>query len=106
MASICGVSRSTLYRHLEEASVSTNDYTYLTKFNDNLDQVVTTIKVEHANDGEVLMSGHLLRMGVRFTRQQLRDSIDCVDHQNTVARGRSTVRRHVYLFLIPIIFGI
>ena len=76
------MSRSTLYHHLEAAGVSTNDYTDLT--DENLDQVITTIKVEHPNDGEVLMRGHLLRMGIRVTRQQLRNSIHRVDHENTI----------------------
>ena len=44
-------------------SLLLNDYTDLT--DENLDQVITTIKVEHPNDGEVLMRGHLLRMGIR-----------------------------------------
>ena len=88
------MSRSTLYHHLEAAGVSTNDYTDLT--DENLDQVITTIKVEHPNDGEVLMRGHLLRMGIRVTRQQLHNSIHRVDHENTVARGCLAVRRRVY----------
>ena len=94
---------STLYRHLEEAGVSTNDYTLLT--NDNLDQVVTSIKVGHPNDGEVLMRGHLSRMGIRVTRQQLRDSIHRVDHELLLEVAQLFAAVYT-LFFIPIIFGI
>ena len=60
---------------MEEAGVSTNDYTILT--NDNLDQVVTSIKVGHPNDCEMLIRGHLPQMCIRVTRS-LRCSLPCI----------------------------
>ena len=47
------------------------------------------------------MQGHLIRMGIKITRELLRNSIHRVDHMNTVARGRSVVRRRVYSVPYP-----
>ena len=47
------------------------------------------------------MQGHLIRMGIRITRQKLRDSIHRIDHSNTIARGRSVVRRRIYSVPYP-----
>ena len=61
-----------------------------------LDDVLREIKADHRNDGELLVQGHLVRMGIRFTREALRNSIHRVDHAGTVARCRNTVRRRIY----------
>lgn len=92
-------SRSTLYRRLQEAGVSPNDCTILS--NQQLDEIIQSIKLDHPNDGEVLMQGHLIRMGIRITRQLLHNSIHRVDHMNTVARGHSVVRHRVYSVQYP-----
>ena len=83
-----------MYRRLEEAGVSPDDYTPIS--DQQLDDIIHSIKQDHPNDGEVLMQGHLLRQGIRVPRQALRNAIHRVDHINTVARKRSVVRRHIY----------
>lgn len=88
------ISRSTLYRRLDEAGVSTDDRTHLS--NEQLDALIEVIKREHPNDGEVLIQGHLIRQGVRVPRQMLREAIHRVDHDNVVARRHSVVQRRVY----------
>ena len=65
IALILGISRSTLYRRLNEEGVSSDSYTELTSA--ELDEVVIDIKRDHPNDGEVLVNGHLLRLGIRVT---------------------------------------
>lgn len=99
IASILGISRATLYRRLDEAGISPNDYTPLT--NDQVDNVLASIKRNHPNDGEVLLQGHLLRLGIRISRQALRNDIHRIDHDNTVARRRFVVRRRVYSVPYP-----
>ena len=94
IATMLGISRSTLYRRLREAGIPTNDHTQLS--DRQLDDVLREIKADHRNDGEVLMQGHLVRMGIRITREALRNSIHRVDHAGTVARCRNTVRRRIY----------
>ena len=94
IATILGISRATLYRRLEEGNVTPDDHAPLS--NDQLDEIISSIKKNHPNDGEVLMKGHLLRLGIRTTRQALRDSIHRVDHVNVIARRRFVMRRRIY----------
>ena len=73
VAQLLCVSRSTLYRRLRDYGISTDDYSNLTA--SELDEIVQMIKVDHPNDGEVLIKGHLLRLGVKECRSDLRASI-------------------------------
>ena len=82
IATMLGISRSTLYRRLREEGIPTNDHTQLS--DRQLDDVLREIKADHRNDGEVLMQGHLVRMGIRNTREALRNSIHRVYHAGTV----------------------
>lgn len=94
IASLIGISRSTLYRGLEEAGISHQKYTALS--DEELDSKIRAIKADHPNDGEVLIQGHLVRMGIKVTRQMLRAAIHCVDHNGVVERQLRVVRRRVY----------
>ena len=51
IASILGISRSTLYRRLNDEGISCDLYTPLTSA--ELDEIVIDIKRNHPNDGEV-----------------------------------------------------
>ena len=73
ISEILGISRCTLYRRLREAGIDTNDYATLTP--SELDNLIKEIKLDFPNDGEVMMKSHLLRLGIKVTRQALRDSI-------------------------------
>ena len=95
----CGHCGSFSVYPLEEAGIATNDCTPLTAR--ELDELLLNLKRDHPNDGEVLIQGHLTRMGIRITRQELRNSIHRIDHVNTVARGRSVVLRRVYSVPYP-----
>ena len=99
IARMLGISRSTLYRRLNEAGVATDDHTPLS--NHQLDRVIELIKKDHPKDGEVLVRGHLLRQGIKVTRQKIRDSIHRVDHTNVAARRRNVVHRRVYSVPFP-----
>ena len=94
IAAILGISRATVYRRLEEVGISPDDNSHLS--DQELDQLIRTIKQDHPNDGEVLILGHLHRMGIRVTRQALRDSIHRTDHVNVIARRRTVIRRRIY----------
>jgi len=94
ISKILGISRSTLYRKLEEAGISSDDHTLIS--NHELDEVIRSIKVDHPNDGEVLLQGHLVSRGIKVTRDALRRSIHRVDHAGAMARRRLTVRHRVY----------
>ena len=51
-----------------------------------LDSVITTIKVSHPNDGEVMLAGHLLSQGICVPCSRLRASIHRVDPEGTAER--------------------
>ena len=95
IAVILGVSRSTLYRRLEEEGISRESF-YSDISDNQLDKVIEEIKETHANDGEVLMAGHLATLGLLVPRSRLRASIHRVDPENTAARRSVTIRRRVY----------
>ena len=95
VAETLGINRSTLYRRLEEESVS-HERTYTDISDVELDEVITLIKHNHPNDGERLINGHLLRHGIRVSRARERASIHRVDPVNTAIRRSVTVRRRVY----------
>ena len=63
VASLLCVSRQTLYRRLQENNIPTNDYDPLPTT--TLDEVITTVKRDHPNDGEVMIQGHLRRLGLK-----------------------------------------
>ena len=95
IAEILGVSRSTLYRRIEEEGLS-RDLTYTNITDAELDLQIEAIKKLHPNDGERLMIGHLRSHGIFVPRSRIRASIHRVDPVNTAIRRRVTVRRRVY----------
>lgn len=94
IARMIGVSRSTLYRRLEEFNIDCKSYTDISP--SELDDVLKDIKLNHPDIGEVILRGHLLHMGIKVTRSQLRASIHRIDHSNTVARQSRVINRRVY----------
>ena len=57
--------------------------------------IFSSIKCDHPNDDE-MMQGHLLRVGLKIKRQDVRDSIHRVDGENTAQRRSRTIQRRVY----------
>ncbi len=95
IAQVLGISRATLYRKLEEESVSRHVY-YSTINDSQLDELVKDIKQIHPNDGERSLIGHVARHNVVVPRARLRASIHRVDPVNTAIRRSITIRRRVY----------
>jgi len=95
VAKVLGISRSTLYRRLEEEGIS-RETRYSDMSDSDLDSLVREIKRAHPNDGERLMIGHLSRYGVTVPRARLRGSIHRVDPVGTRMRRSVTIRRRVY----------
>lgn len=83
------ISRFTLYRHLNEAGVSKDDFSQVS--DQELDEAVKGIKRDFPNDGENLRGSHMLRVGFKVPRQRLRDAIHRVDHENTIDRRSSVI---------------
>ena len=70
MASLLDISRATLYRRLQEAGISADDQTPIQE--QQLDDIIRSIKKDHSNDGELLMQGHLVRQGIKVPRQSFK----------------------------------
>ena len=95
IAQYLGISRSTLYRRLEEEGLS-QDAKYTDIADSDLDRVMSAIKQNYRNDGERLVTGHLAAQRIIITRAKLRASIHRVDPANTALRRSVAVRRRVY----------
>ena len=94
ISEIMVISRSMLYRRLLDAGISTDDYSSISPT--ELDEVIKEIKSQFPNDAEVMLKGHLLRLELKVTRHDLRDSVHHVDHANTVARRSTVIQRRLY----------
>ena len=95
IAEILGISRSTLYRRIEEEGLGA-DLRYTNISDGELDHHMEDIKKLHPNDGERLIIGHLRSRCVFVPRSRIRASIHRVDPVNTALRRRVTIRRRVY----------
>ena len=91
IASPLNISRSTLYRRLQENNIDTIDFATLS--NATLDSIISSIKCDHPNDGEVMLQGHLRSVGLKVRRKDLRDSIHRVDSDGTLQRRAHTIHR-------------
>ena len=88
-----GISRQTLYRRLKEEGIL-EDMQFTSISDSDLDDVIRHIKIDHPNDGEVLIAGHLCAQGIRIQRYQLRASLHRVDPSRIADhRSRAIVRR-------------
>ena len=96
---MAGISRSTLYRRIQGFRIDPNTYNDMSP--SELDDILRNIKADHPNIGEVILKGHLLHMGIRVPRAQLRSSIHRVDHANTVSRQSTVIRRRIYSVAHP-----
>jgi len=94
IASILRLSRSTLYRKIEDEGVSFETYSNVS--DQTLDNIVAEIKRKHPNDGERLLMGHLGSQDIVLPRARVRASIHRIDPEGTAARRSLAVRRRVY----------
>ena len=94
VARMLNISRHTLYRRLQEYGIDTDGFTDIS--DSELDQLLTDVKTEHPNIGEVMLQGHLLHMGVKVPRAKLRSAIHRTDHANTIRRQSHVINHRVY----------
>ena len=92
ISEILQVSRQTLYRRLHEFGI--DKFTAISE--SDLDFTLQRIKADHPACGEVMIQGHLLHSGIKVQRSKLRAAIHRVDHNNTVSRHSSVIRRRIY----------
>lgn len=61
IARMLGISQQTLYRRLYEYGIPSSDYCAISCTEHEL---IMSIKRDHPNDGEVLIQGHTLSLGI------------------------------------------
>lgn len=70
IADILEVSRQTLYRRIKEEGIFLD-----LQFSEITESDLDGVKLEHPNDREVMVNGHLQAKGIRVPRARLRASI-------------------------------
>ena len=78
IASVLGVSLSTVRRRMDEGNLSISSL-YSTITDDELDAIVMDIKASFPNCGYRLMYGHLVTRGYRVTQMRIREALRRVD---------------------------
>ncbi len=94
MADILKISRSTLYRRLQDEGLSRDSYSDMSDA--DIDHLIREVKEIHPNDGERMIIGHLAQRGIMLQRARVRASIHRVDPINTAVRRSVALRRRVY----------
>ena len=95
IAEIMGISRSTLYRRLDQEGIDQSE-SYSTVRDRELDEIIVRIKIGHPNDGEKLIIGHLRKMGYIIQRSRIRASISRVDPVGIALRRTRVINRRIY----------
>ena len=72
ISQLLGVSRQTIYNRIKSSGNATAFATYTNIDDGDLDALITRVKVQHPNNGEVMMAGYLVSEGVRVSRKRLR----------------------------------
>ena len=93
IAEVLGISRKTLYNKIA-ACPNTDEFCKYSEVTEaQLDVIVRSVKREYPNDGEVMVAGHLLRLGYRVQRSKLRASIHRIDPEGTAERRSIAIRQ-------------
>ena len=89
-----GVSRSTLWRRLQERNVTITTYTDIS--DNDLDEQVKSIQNDFPNAGLVMIQGHLQSMGIRVQRARVRQSVAHNDPIRRKVRWHQALSRRSY----------
>ena len=101
ISEVLGVSLSTIKRRMNEFGLSvTSLYSIIT--DQELDAIVSQIKIDFPNSGYRLMQGLLLHRGHRVTQARIRDSLQRVDPEGVAIRWSTTVQRRKYMVSSPL----
>ena len=95
IATLLGVSRPTVYKLMKEQGMNHKDR-YTNVLDNELDDQLVRIKVNHPNVGEVMTGGHLRAQGIHVRRADLRAALHRVDPDGVPERRRSRLRHRVY----------
>ena len=100
MASIVGVSLSTIRRRMTEFGISISSQ-YAQLSDEDLDELVSTIKDEFPTCGNKQMLGHLQSRGYRIQQTRVRESLMRVDPAGSMMRRLKVLNRRQYCVPAP-----
>ncbi|KAJ3515573.1 hypothetical protein NMY22_g14424 [Coprinellus aureogranulatus] len=96
IAEAMGVGRKTLYRHLTDAGYSRERIPYFNIEEDDLDELIAMITLDHPFSGAIIIQGHLRSVGLNIEIGRIRESLKRVDEIGVSLRSKSTTKRRVY----------
>lgn len=94
VASVLGVSKSTVWRRLGNSGVHITKYTDIS--DSQLDDAVSEIQQQHPNIGLVMLQGFLKQNGVNVQRYRIRESVYRTDPIRRSLRWHQTLERRTY----------
>jgi hypothetical protein len=86
VADAMGVCRSTLYNHLERANLSSARRVFTALSDDELDEKVAEISLQHPFAGSVIVLGHLEAQNIHIPIVRVRESLKRVDAIGVIVR--------------------
>lgn len=86
IASFFDVTRPVIYKTMREFGINYSSFSDTS--DDQLRDIVNTIKEHHPRAGEVMVQGHLRAQGVHVQRERLRSAIRQVDPVGAASRRR------------------
>ena len=89
IASFFDVSRLVIYKAIREFQLDYSKFSDLP--DDQLQEVVTSIKENHPRAGEVMVQGHLRAQGVYIQRNRLHSAIHQIDPIDAAERRRPPI---------------
>lgn len=105
VAHAMGVARQTLYSHLQELGFSTARPVFTEITDDDLDEIVAEISLEHPFDGSGIMRGHLKSRGINLSILRVQESLKRVDPLGVLSRYGS-LDLFGFVLEYTLIFGI
>lgn len=86
IARALGVSRGTIYNHLNDVGIHNTRRTYTEIDDEELDHVIATICQNHPFIGSTIVSGHLEAMHIHLPRLRVQESLRRVDPLGVMIR--------------------
>ena len=88
------ISRTTLWRRLQEAGITLNGYSNISDA--ELDIIVRCYQESNPNCGQALLSGYLCSRGIFVQRRRIRESVCRIDPLRQRVRWSPAITRRVY----------
>ena len=95
-----GVSTKTIQRQRNELNIP-DDLAYSNISNEELDNLLKSIRLQQPSSGQQMLMGTLRSLGVKIHRERLRDSIHRIDTFGTLNRWAQIIPRRTYNVTSP-----